>query len=251
VKWFKDWLVKLRGEDLLRGQVWLLRPDIKHHIVVKAPMRFRTPDDVIRTAEEVLRLYHAALEGRKDPRWWIDRGGNGRIKITVRDAFEFPPPPDLLVENVLILAEGKDRGSISTIESGAGGFDDISAARSNIQSAAHQVPNVDGAGDVCCVCIGSAVPQDSDDVKAVLHGRDDGTGGPGIFDPQSEEPGYAHLHGVVHFSIWFEAMEGEPEEVAVRRSFKLFNGPKAMSDPQCAFLEKVLVNYAKDEVVRL
>jgi hypothetical protein len=119
------------------------------------------------------------------------------------------------------------------------------------QSAAHQVPIVDGAGDVCCVCIGSAVPQDADDVKAVLFGRVDGIGGPGVFHPKSEEPGYAHLHAAVHFSIRFEGMDRKPEVVVVKRSIKPFRGPKAMSDRQRALFEKVLEYYGKEEVVNL
>jgi len=250
VKWFKDWLVKPRGEDLLRGQIWLLRPDLKHHLVVKAPMRFWTPDDVIRTAEEVLLLYQAALDGRKDPRWVIGRNTGGKVQIAVRGIYDFPPPADLLVESVLILADG-ERGSISTVESGAGGFDDVEAALSNIRKAALQVPAAAGDGDICCLCIGSAVPQDADDVNAALFGRDDGMGGYGVFHPKSQEVGFEHLNAAVHFSLSFEEVKGDPNAVAVKRALTVFDGPKAMSERQRAFFRKVLDIYREDSVVKI
>ena len=250
VKWFKDWLVKPRGEDLLRGQIWLLRPDLKHHLVVKAPMRFRTPDDVIRTAEEVLLLYQAALEGRKDPRWVIVKGRDGRVQIAVRGIYEFPPPADMLVESVLILSEGS-RGSISTVESGAGGLDDVEVALSNIRKAALQVPPGAGDGDVCCLCIGSAEPQDSGDVKAALFGRDDGTGAPGVFHPKSEEPGFEHLHSAVHFSLSFEGVKSDLTVVTVKRMVTPFDGPKAMSERQRAFLHKVIEIFTQRSTVKI
>ena len=251
VKWFKNWLVKPRGEDLLKGQIWLLKPDLKHHLIVKAPIQFRTPDDVIRAAEEVLTLYQAALANTRDARWVISSGSGGRKQIAVRAAYyQFPPPPDLLVESVTILGEG-GTGSISVVESGAGGLDDVDAARRNIAGAASQVPPGKTADDVSCVCIGSAVPQDVEDVRTTLLGTGASGVAPGVFDPKSDEVGYDHLNAAIHFSIYFDPPRDDPRTVIVKRSAAPFKGPKGLNASQQSLLDKVLDIFRTESAVRI
>ena len=95
------------------------------------------------------------------------------------------------------------------------------------------------------------MPQDAGDVKAALFGRDDGTGPPGVFHPASEEPGFDHLHAAVHFSLWFEGVEGDPTAVAVKRAITPFDGRKAMSGGQHSFFQKVLEIYREGSSVKI
>ncbi len=250
VKWFKDWLVKPRGEYLLRGQIWLLRPDLKHHIIVKARLGHWTPDRVINAALSALELYQAALDGRRDPRWALARSRD-RAQAAMKAAYyEFPPPPDLLVESVTVLLN-TDRGSVSVVETGCATGEDMDSARRNIIAAASQIPEARTQADVTCACIGSAAPQDSDDVHRALFGAPDGSGAPGMFDPRSTEPGYEHLNAVAHFSLQFEPAADDPRTVVVRRQATLFRGPKAMTPEQEAFLRRVLEVFREESTVRL
>jgi hypothetical protein len=250
VKWFKDWLVKPRGEDLLRGQIWLLRPDLKHHIIVKARLRHWTPDRVLNAALSALELYQAALEGRRDPRWALARNRD-RAQAAMKAAYyEFPPPSDLLVESVTVLLN-TDRGSVSVVETGCSTGEDADSARRNIIAAASQIPESRTTGEVTCAFIGSAIPHDADDVHRALFGAPDGSGPPGMFDSRSTEPGYEHLNAVAHFSLQFEQAAADPHTVVVRRQATLFQGPKVMTPEQEAFLRSVLEIFHEESAIRV
>jgi len=249
VKWFKNWLGKPRGQDLLRGQIWSIKRDLAHHIIVKAPLCHWTPDDVLKAALEVLELYRAALEGRRDDRWVI-AGNRKRIQIAVKRAFYvFPLPPDLRVESVTILLPETGHGSVSVVESGAGGDEDRESARRNVAGAASQVPLPAGGDDISCVCVGSSAPQDFHDVELALFGNPDGSGAPGMFDPKSTEPGYEHLNAAVHFCLAFEPAADNPKTVVIERSATLFRGPNALTAGQEAFLRAVLGVYHRASTV--
>ena len=248
VKWFKDWMMRPRGQDILRGQIWLLRQDLAHFIVVKTPMCQWTTDRILTAAESALEMYRAALANRQDPRWVIFRDRN-RVRVVMRAGYyDFPPPPDLLVESVIVFLD-TNRAGISVIESGTGGPSDVAAARRNVAQAASQIPSPAGARDVCCACVGSAIPDDHEDVNRALYGIPGEAEPTGMFDPQSTEPGYEHLHAAIHFSLNFAEAVDARHRVLLRRSTVLFKGPAEMSVAQSTFMDKVAQIYSGESVL--
>ncbi len=251
VKWFKDWLVRSRGTDLLSGQIKLLRPGLRHDLVVTARMRDWTVGQVIDAALEASALYDAAVAGREDPSWALGREGQ-RVDLRLRAAYEIPPPERLLLVGVTVhLGRVYDpgKGHVSVVESGAGGEDDQEAARRNLARAASQTPPPQRRGDVSCVFIGSALESDAEDVDAVLHCRLPAGHPqrlPGLFDPGSPVAGYAHLNAAVHFSINFARREAGSQEVVVSRTARLFQGPNGLDDAQRAFLDAALGEVIQD-----
>jgi hypothetical protein len=253
VKWFKDWLMKPRGEDLLSGQIKLIQTNVRHNVVVLARMRHWTVDAVIEAADEALTLYHAAVAGIHDPRWALGRS-RGRIDLRLRAASDLRPPEHLLIEGVSVYLEPEfapGKGHIQVIETSAGREDDREAVRRNLAKAATQIPTMVPPDDVCCAFIGSAVDTDREDVGSVLYsdlpqGNPKRT--PGLLDPDSPVPGYEHLHGVVHFSLNF-AQDARGTDVVVSRSAALFQGLTAMNDRQRAFLDRAMATVVQSTVV--
>lgn len=259
VKWFKDWLVKSRGESLLAGHVKLMRIDLEHDIIVKAPVRHLTVDRVIDAAIETVTLYEAAVSQRPDPRWVLGRR-RSYVEARVRRAYEFPPPLDLLIEAVIVKVGSTypaGRGHVSVIESGFANDEDQSSVRRNLLRAASQTAEPSAGDDISCVLIGSAAAVDASDVEAVLNGRIVSVGtdggsvhdGTGLFDPRNPEPGFEHIGAVLYFSLNFEPDSVDPRRIHAVRTCRMFERPGGVNGAQRARLERLRSGYLRDTSV--
>src|SRR5262249_23475196 len=102
-----------------------------------------------------------------------------------------------------------------------------------------------------CICIGSATPQDAEDVRVALLGTGEKGAVPGVFDPKSDEVGYGNLNAAVHFSIYFDPVKDDPHTVIVKRSVKPFKGPKGLNASQQTLLDKVLGIVTRESRVKI
>jgi hypothetical protein len=232
-----------------------MRMDLEHDIIVRAPVRHLTADRVIDAAIETMTLYEAAVSQRRDPRWAVGHRGS-YAEVRVRRAYEFPPPPDLLVEAVLVNVGSKypaGRGHVSVIESGFANDEDQSSIRRNLLRAASQTPEPSGGDDVSCVLIGSAAAVDESDVEAILNGRVVSVGpgggpvydGTGLFDPLNPEPGFEHIGAVLYFSLNFEPESVNPRRIHAVRTCRVFERPGGVNGAQQTRLERLRSGYLR------
>ena len=247
VKFFKNWLLKEKGEDSLNTKLLLIRPDLRHHLYVSGEKRELGVGHAIDAALEVLTLYDAAINGESMDEILVEREGRevvayNRMAARLVDSVRFNPAE--------LHEPGK--GSISLIESNHDGDNDQKTARGNILKAAKQIP-VPGNQHISCVFLGSSSPTDSWEIGDLVLGPwkvDRATGnavraGGGVLDPNPAEPDFVHLQAVIHFSIWTAYDVNDPFGVHLLKSCELFEKPGAIDAAARGILQQAIAEFKK------
>jgi hypothetical protein len=247
VKFFKNWLLKQKGEDALNSKLLLIRRDLQHHLYVRAEKRDLGEGHAIDAALEVLLLYDAAIGGQSSD--------DVHIEIVGTEVVAYNQRPSRLVDSVRFdrsvnIEPGK--GSICLIESGFKEEDDQKTARANLLKAAKQIP-VPSAHELSCVFLGSSSPTDAWDIGDLALGpwgfdratRDSIRTGGGVLDPNPAEPDFVHLQAIIHFSIWTDYDVHDPFRVHFSKSCELFEKPGAIDAAKRGILQQAIAEFKK------
>lgn len=247
VKFFKNWLLKEKGEDALNSKLLLIKRDLNHRLNVGAAKRELGTGHAIEAALEVLQLYEAGLRGESSAEIVTEREGNEIVAHNRKD-------PRLIdwVRFVPSAETGPGAGSIALIESGFGDDEDQKTARGNVLKAAKQIPSP-GDQDVACIFLGSSSPTDAEDVAELALGPwrfDQATGeavraGGGVLDPNAAEPDFEHLDAIIHFSIWTDGDVHDPLRVHLLKSAELFEKPGSLDGKKRDALQKGIAEFRK------
>jgi hypothetical protein len=252
VKFFKNWLIRRRGINVLTAVLQLLRFDIAHLLFVSMDERELGEDMAIRAALELMEMYRAGLAQETREPFVVAREGD---HVVVVNNFANRYINRIRFDPSVVQAGGEPR--IVLTESGFSS--DAATIRAAILRAAPQIPDP-AEDEISCVFLGSASPTDADEVEDVAFGqwvfdrrthqavhRNDG-----VLAPEPPEADFRHLQSIIHFAIWLDDDHaGDPQVARIYRRCRLLEKDGALSEDKRAFLAEIIRNFELPDAVRV
>lgn len=231
VKWYATWVLKQEGEDPLDALLRLIRPDIKAMLYVSLERKQFSNDMLIAAAIEVLHLYDVAKGVIADPGVQVVPDDGKVVALRVRR----PHPAKSNVAGVREVTVFQDKEDpqdrdpppiVVSVSGTAAADEDVNTVRRCLLDAASQVPPASTRGELCAAIVGSANPQDEEDVENALFGslldRANRTARDGLFCVDTGETALAHLHAVYYMSLSYEPLK-RSNRVVVRRFIRSYS----------------------------